>query len=1063
TLINTVPSAIAELVRMNALPDSLTTVALAGEALPDSLVEDIYRIGTVSKVYNLYGPTESGYSTWTLVPRGAPVTIGKPIAKEECYILDKNLNPLPIGVPGELYLAGGGLARGYFGRPDLTAERFVTNPFSTRPARMYKTGDLCRWLPTGDIEYLGRIDHQIKLRGFRIEPAEIEAALAKHPDVRQCLVLAREDEPGLKRLVAYVVTRDSEPVSDDTLSNHLRQSLPDYMVPSAFVLLQEFPLTPNGKIDRKALPAPERQNESLDQYVAPRDAVEERLAKIWAEVLHVHPVSATADFFALGGHSLLAAQVISRLRRDFDMQLPLKAIFECPTLEVLAARIQAAKHGFEIPPVVRVSRERPIPASFAQQRLWFLDQLEPENPVYNIPYTLEITGSLDAAALETSLARIAERQESLRTSFRTEAGEPVQVIHDSVQIPFRKIDLSTLDSTLRETEARGIIAEDANRSFDLTRAPLLRATLLRLSENKHYLLINIHHIVSDRWSMGVLSQELASLYQATIKATVAQLPDLPLQYADYTVWQRDWLRGAALDQQLEYWKEQLKDVPPLLELPTDRPRQATESFRGDVAYLSLPRELSDKLNHLSHKQGTTLFMTLLAGFQVLLSRYSGQDDVVVGTAIANRTNPDLENVIGFFLNTLPLRTRLEGDPSFTEILVRTKETALGAYAHQDVPFEKLVEELNPERNLSHSPLVQVFFVLQNAPMEGLRLPGLDLKHVPSGIKKVKGDMYLSMVETPAGLEGRLEYSTGLFDHSTAERMLDQFRVLLEAAVANPTLTLSQLPLLSVAERKRMLVDWNATQTDFPLDLSLIQHFEHQVERTPMSVAVVADDQRLSYDELNRRANQLAHRLKKMGVGPDTLVGVCMERSVEMVVALYGVLKSGGAYVPIDPEYPHQRVEFMLRDAGVPVLLTQERLLKTLPAHNGDVVCLDRDWGSLAGEKVSNPAGKISPDNLAYMIYTSGSTGQPKGALNTHRGICNRLLWMQQQYSLTVSDKVLQKTPFSFDVSVWEFFWPLMCGAQLVIAMPGGHRDPNYLARLIQEEGITVTHFVPSML
>jgi amino acid adenylation domain-containing protein/FkbH-like protein len=1063
TLINTVPSAIAELVRMNALPDSLTTVALAGEALPDSLVEDIYRIGTVSKVYNLYGPTESGYSTWTLVRRGAPVTIGKPIAKEECYILDKNLNPLPIGVPGELYLAGGGLARGYFGRPDLTAERFVTNPFSTRPARMYKTGDLCRWLPTGDIEYLGRMDHQIKLRGFRIEPAEIEAALAKHPDVRQCLVLAREDEPGLKRLVAYVVTRNSEPVSEDTLSNHLRQSLPDYMVPSAFVLLQEFPLTPNGKIDRKALPAPERQHESLDQYVAPRDAVEARLAAIWAEVLHVHPVSATADFFALGGHSLLAAQVISRLRRDFDMQLPLKAIFECPTLEVLAARIQAAKHGFEIPPLIRVSRERPIPASFAQQRLWFLDQLEPDNPVYNIPYTLEITGSLDAAALETSLARIAERQESLRTSFRTEAGEPVQVIHDSVQIPFRKIDLSTLDSGLRETEARRIIAEDANRSFDLTRAPLLRATLLRLSKNKHYLLINIHHIVSDRWSLGVLSQELASLYEATMKAAVPQIPALPLQYADYTVWQRDWLRGEALNQQLEYWKEQLKDVPPLLELPTDRPRQATESFRGDVAYLSLPRELSDKLNHLSHKQGTTLFMTLLAGFQVLLSRYSGQDDVVVGTAIANRTNPDLENVIGFFLNTLPLRTRLEGDPSFSEILVRTKETALGAYAHQDVPFEKLVEELNPERNLSHSPLVQVFFVLQNAPMEGLRLPGLDLKHVPSGIKTVKGDMYLSMVETPAGLEGRLEYSTDLFDHSTAERMLDQFRVLLEAAVANPTLTLSQLPLLSVAERKRMLVDWNATQTAFPLDLSLIQHFEQQVERTPLSVAVVADDQRLSYDELNRRANQLAHRLKKMGVGPDTLVGVCMERSVEMVVALYGVLKSGGAYVPIDPEYPHQRVEFMLRDAGVPVLLIQERLLKTLPAHKGDLVCPDRDWSSIAVEDVSNPAGKISPDNLAYMIYTSGSTGQPKGALNTNRGICNRLLWMQQQYGLTASDKVLQKTPFSFDVSVWEFFWPLMCGAQLVIATPGGHRDPNYLARLIQEEGITVTHFVPSML
>jgi amino acid adenylation domain-containing protein/FkbH-like protein len=1064
TLINTVPSAIAELVRMNALPEALKTVALAGEALPDSLVEEIYRTGTVARVYNLYGPTESGYSTWTLVPRGGRVTIGKPIANEQCYIVDRHLNLLPIGVPGELYLAGEGLARGYFGQPDLTAERFVPNPFSRKKnTRMYKTGDLCRWLPDGNIEYLGRLDHQVKLRGFRIELDEIEAVLAKHPGVRQCLVMAREDEPGLKRLVAYVVAREAEAAAEDGLVNHLKRSLPDFMVPSEFVVLEQFPLTPNGKIDRKSLPMPEYKKDSGESYIAPRSATEERVASIWAEVLHLEQVSADGDFFALGGHSLLAAQVISRLRQAFEIEIPLKAMFESPKLDILAARIQAAKHGLEIPSITRVSRERPLPASFAQQRLWFLDQLEPDNPVYNIPYTLRITGPINADAIEKSLNLIAQRHESLRTSFDTEADEPIQIIHGSVRVPFRKIDLLALDAGVREAEARRLIAEDANRAIGLTQAPLLRTMLLRLSDDEHYLLINIHHIISDRWSMGVLSQELASLYDAVIEGRAAELPDLPLQYADYSVWQREWLRGEVLERQLGYWKDKLKDAPTLLELPTDRPRQATESFRGEVAYASFPRELSDKLSQFGRQHGATLFMTLLAGFQALLSRYSGQDDVIVGTAIANRNQPELESLIGFFLNTLPLRTNLAGDPTFAEMVSRAKETALGAYAHQEIPFEKLVEELRPERSLSHSPLVQVFFVLQNAPMEALQLRGLQLKHVPSGLKTVKGDMYLSMHETPEGLEGRLEYSTDLFDASTAERLLEHFRVLLEAAAASPALKLSELPLLTAPEWKQIVVEWNDTRVEYARDLCLHQIIEQQVEKTPDAPALVFESERLSYRELNERANQLAHRLRKLGVGPEVLAGICSERSVEMVVGLLGVMKAGGAYVPLDPDYPRERLAMVLEDAAPAVLLTQERLLDALPEHQVPVICLDRDWQTLAGEPATNPPCVTHGKDQAYAIFTSGSTGKPKGVPNVHEGIVNRLLWMQHAYRLDASDRVMQKTPYSFDVSVWEFFWPLMTGACLAVARPEGHKDPNYLVDFIVQHKITTMHFVPSML
>ncbi|MBV9182199.1 MAG: amino acid adenylation domain-containing protein, partial [Acidobacteria bacterium] len=713
TLINTVPSAIAELVRMKAVPDAVKTINLAGEALPDSLVNEIYASTAVEKVYNLYGPTEdTTYSTYTLTRPNRHVTIGKPLPNTQAYVLDAQLNPRPIGVPGELYLAGEGLARGYYGRSDLTAERFVRNPFSSEVnARMYRTGDLCRWLADGNLEYLGRLDQQIKLRGFRIELGEIEGALASHAQVRQALVIAREDRPGEKRLVAYVVPQAGQSLSWSQLRTHLRQTLPDYMVPSALVELEALPLTANGKLDRNRLPAPAADSSPTSGRRQARTPREEILCAIWTEVLTWEEIGMDDNFFELGGHSLLATQVVSRIRQSLGLELPLRAVFEAPTIAGLADKLQQVETSIN-PPVAPnlkpVPRTQPPPLSYAQQRLWFLDQLHPNSPAYNIAYTLRISGTLDPEILSQSVLTLIARHETLRTSFFSQAEQPAQMIHDSVQLPLLQVDLSALPQSEQEEEARRTIAAEANRPFDLTEAPLLRITLIRLGDDEHYLLINIHHIISDRWSIGLICHELVAIYEATSQGAHVHLHNLGLQYADYAVWQREWLQGDPLETQLAYWRDKLRGAPSLLEFPTDRPRPAIESSRGDSIYVSLPPELTAKLKQLSRRHGSTLFMTLLAGFQAVLSRYCGSTDIVVGTAVANRNHPELEKIIGYFTNTLALRADLSGDPCFLKILDQVKETALGAYAHQDVPFEKIVEELNPERSLSYSPLVQIF-------------------------------------------------------------------------------------------------------------------------------------------------------------------------------------------------------------------------------------------------------------------------------------------------------------------------------------------------------------------
>jgi amino acid adenylation domain-containing protein len=1024
---------------------------------------------------NGYGPTENTTFTCCHPMRAGTqldrtVPIGRPVAQTQVYVLDADLQPVPVGVTGELYAGGDGLARAYVNRPELTAERFIPHPFSAEPGqRLYRTGDLARYRPDGTLEFLGRRDGQVKVRGFRIELGEVEAALTRHEGVGECVVVARAEE-GDKHLVGYVVAAaGAHAPSDGALRVHLKELLPDYMIPTSFVCLDALPLTPNGKVDRNALPAPDQTRPASGaEFVAPRTPVEELLAALWCQVLRVERVGIEDNFFEAGGHSLLATQLMARVSAAFRVELPLRTLFESPTVAGLAMEVEVAlRSGQNSPPPpapLRADRTKPIPLSFAQERLWFLEQFAPGSSVYHIPAAVRLEGRLDTSALELALRALAQRHESLRTSFRAATGgEPAQVVAEQPDFQLLRTDLRAWPASDREPEARRLAGDETQRPFDLARGPLWRALLLRLGDEEHVLLLTMHHIISDGWSMGVLVRELAALYASCAAGAPAPLPELPMQYADYAVWQREFLRGAELERQLAYWRKQLAGAPPVLDLPTDRPRPPAQSFRGRTQTFALSHELSAALQALSRREGVTLFMTLLAAFQTLLARYSGQEDLVVGTPIAGRQRLETEGLIGLFVNTLVLRARLSGAQSFRALLQQVREVTLGAYAHQDVPFERLVEELQPERQLNRAPLFQVLFVLQNMPAPSLELPGLRLSATPADGATAKFDLTLAMQEMGGRLVGALNYATDLFDDATAARLGTHFENLLRAVVAAPDQTLAALPLLAAGERQQLLGEWNDTRRDYALDGCVHELFEAQAARTPDADALVYEDERLTYAELDARANQLAHHLMSLGVGPEARVGVLLERSPEMVVALLGVLKAGGAYVPLDPEYPRERLVYMAEDAGLAVLLTQARLATELPPGATQVVCLDLEWAAIATQPTQAPGVSVSADNLAYVIYTSGSTGRPKGAMLQHRGVCNRLLWMQDEYHLTAADRVLQKTPFSFDVSVWEFFWPLMTGAQLVLARPGGHQDAAYLVALIVERGITVLHFVPSML
>ncbi|MFP2895292.1 amino acid adenylation domain-containing protein [Corallococcus sp. 4LFB] len=1014
-----------------------------------------------------YGPTEgtlftSCHRMTTPGDVGTAVPIGRPIGNTRVYVLDANGQPVPPGLIGELFAGGDGVARGYVGQPALTAERFVPDPFSGVPgARLYRTGDLARWREDGVLEFLGRADAQVKLRGYRIELGEVEAALLTHSPVASAVAVMREDVPGDQRLVAYVVPRDGQTVEIPLLRSHLQQRLPEYMVPSAFVGLDALPLTANAKVDRKALPPPESLRAPEVEYVAPRGETEQRLAAIWREVLRVERVGLHDNFFLLGGHSLLATQALSRIRTAFNVELPLRALFEAPTLLELAARLGAFAAS-DVPALRPTSRSGPLPLSFAQQRLWFLDQLEPGNASYNIPTALQLEGHVNADALQRALDALVERHESLRTVFRAGPEGAEQRILPRVSVPLERGSVSTaLPGSEQQREALRLATGEARRPFDLARGPLLRATLLDLEEARHVLLLTMHHIVSDGWSMGVLVRELAALYDAFTRGQPSPLPPLALQYADYSAWQRLWLQGEALDRQRAWWREQLSDVPVALELPTDKPRPATRSFRGAHRSFRMPA-LSARLKDFSQQQGATPFMVLLAVFHTLLHRYSGQDDIRVGTPIAGRGQTELEGLIGVFINTLVLRADLRGNPTFLQLLEQVRANALGAYAHQDVPFEKLVEDLNPQRDLSTSPLFQAMLVLQNAPMEALRLPGLHLRPLEVESHLSKFDLTLLLVDGPEGLVGTLEYATDLFEPATAERMVGHFGSLLEHALSAPTTRLGELALLTAVERRQLLVGWNDTRADFPRERTVNELIALQAARVPDAVAVEADDARLTYAQLDARANQLANHLRTLGVGPEVRVGLFLERTAEMVVALLGVLKAGGAYVPFDTTHPEERVAFMLADSGVAVVLTRRALVERLPPHAANTLCLDSDWDLIARQDSAAPVPSAGPEHLAYVLYTSGSTGRPKGALIDHRGVVNYLAWCARTYPGEGGLGAPVHSPLAFDLTVTSLLLPLARGQG--VRLVSEQDDVEGLAAALREHrGYALVKLTPSHL
>ena len=1058
-------------------------VLLGGEPINETTWQSLHRAKNIH-FYNVYGPTECTVDATIHSLRQAAIepTIGRPIANVTTYILDAQLNPVPVNVPGELHIGGAGVARGYLNRPELTAQKFIKNPFGT--GRLYKTGDLARYKANGTLEYLGRIDQQVKLRGFRIELGEIEALLLKQAAVQQAAVIVREEMPGDRQLVAYVVAKESVAVerADQQINQQinqqieqsleiasvrqaLQQQLPQYMVPSAFVLLAELPLTPNGKLDVRSLPAPEKENRTTE-LIKPRTLTEKLLAQIWRSILKCSEVGIHDTFFELGGHSLLAAQVISRIRLRMVLDVPLRRLFEHPTIAELAEFIDSAlaqpltgegeasrpQIKRALPAITPRKETTPPPLSFSQQRLWFLQQLDPADSRYHITWTQRLQGSLQVDALQRALQTIVERHEALRTYFVTVDGTAQQAIHTADDFALSLIDLSDTATETTEQTLTALLVQSARAPFNLATDLMLRAVLIRLDEQTHVLQVVIHHVATDGWSMAVFKRELSALYEAYGHQQKNPLPALPIQYGDFAAWQRQWLTGEVLASQLGYWKQQLQDAPGLLALPTDYPRPVQPSYQGARTTFTVSESLVRSLNGLSQQSNATLFMTLLAAFNTLLYRYTQQDDIVVGSPIANRDRPELEDLIGFFTNTLALRTDLSGQPNFIDLLKRVRQMSLDAYTHQNLPFEKLVEELQPDRSLSYSPLFQVLFVLQNESQSEQALSGLTCDPHPVENETAKFDLTLTLQVSKGALKGTFKYSTDLFEASTIERMVRHFQTLLTSIVAHPNQSIATLPMLASEEQHQLLSGWNNTQTaPWPYQ-SIQQMFESQVEQTPEAIALVYQEaeeaQRLTYRELNSRANQLAHYLRDQGVGPEGLVGLCVPRSLDMIVGLLGILKAGGAYVPLDPVLPQERLDYMLADSTADIVVTAQMLQTALSDYRS---CID------------NPICQTQSNNLAYVLYTSGSTGQPKGVAIEHGQLLNYTQGIVARLNLPKEASFATVSTLAADLGNTVIFAALAAGGCLHVISQERLMQPNLLAAYFNQHSIDCLKIVPSHL
>ncbi|MCH7345375.1 amino acid adenylation domain-containing protein [Pelomonas sp. CA6] len=1074
------PPAVLATLPPQARLEDLRLLVMAGEAAPQALVR---RFAPGRRLINGYGPTETTVCA-TLQPcvpgevdEGQDPPIGRPIPNKRVYVLDAQGRPAPIGVAGEICIGGTGIARGYLNRAELSAERFVPDPFAAEfaaagaGARMYRSGDLGRWRADGRLEFVGRIDQQVKLRGFRVELGEIEARLLRLAGVREAVVVAREDEPGEKRLVAYYVgggEADADAATPEALREQLAASLPEYMVPAAYVRLAALPLTPNGKLDRRALPVPEDASFGLRRYEAPRGERETAMAQAWGELLGLERVGRGDHFFELGGHSLLAVQLISRLRQRLGLEMELSTLFAHPLLKDFAAQADEAARrdpASAVPALRPMSRPARVPVSFAQQRLWFIAQLgEAASQAYHMTGGLRLRGRVDEAALRAALDRIVQRHEALRTHFERVEGQVLQCVAPQAGFSLASHDLrGTPDPQAAVAHWARI---EAQTPLDLGTRPLFRGRLLRLDEQTQVLLLTLHHIIADGWSMGVLARELGALYAAYARpgADLATdpLPPLPVQYADYALWQRDWLSGPVLRQQLDHWQRQLAGAPVCVTLPTDRPRPALQDFSGRSLGFALDRGLSDALKALSHRHGCTLFMTLLAGWAALCGRLAGQDEVVIGSPVANRGRAELEPLIGFFVNTLALRLGVAGAQSVAGLLAQVRETVLAAQKAQDLPFEQVVEALQPERSLAHAPVFQLMFAWQNLPAEPLQLPGLTLEELPEREdRSTPFELSLTLRESEAGIHGTLEYATALFDAASMERHLALLRRLLQGMVADDAQAVDRIAILDEVERHQLLQAWNDSDRPPPRAQGVHEMFEQQAALRPDATALVHQAHRLSYGDLNAEANRLAHYLRELGVAPDERVAVCLPRSPVLLVAILAVLKAGGAYVPLDPSSPPERRALMLRDCTPMALLTEQALLDGLQVPDGvQALALDvkrHRWASLSALNQDALLTGLRARHLAYVIYTSGSTGTPKGVMVEHRSLCNQVMALQQRYGLAPSDRVLQFAAASFDMSVEEIFGALCSGATLVLATPDWVSDAQGWCALARDAGLTVAN------
>ncbi|WP_414575248.1 amino acid adenylation domain-containing protein [Anabaena sp. CCY 9402-a] len=1012
-------------------------ILCGGEALDKSLAQQL--LSSAQEVWNLYGPTET--TIWSaaqkLIP-DEPVTIGHPIANTQFYILDQHLQPVPIGVPGELYIGGAGVARGYLNRPELTAEKFLlkTPPLCLfaptlreRQGRMrekkiiplYKTGDRARYLPDGTIEYLGRLDNQVKIRGFRIELGEIEALLSQYPQVQAAVVVVTEDTTEDKRLVAYIVSQNPE-ITD--LRQYLAKHLPDYMIPSQFITLDALPLTPNGKVDRRALPKPQFQTSS--QTIAPRTPTEELLLNIWQNILNLNSVGITDNFFTLGGHSLLVIRLVSQIQQVFGVDISLRKIFEKPTIAELATLINSSRLNTSLSNAipVRESTDK-ILLSFAQQRLWMLAQIEPENPSYNVAAALRLTGDVNVDILTQSLQEIIQRHEVLRASFLNVDGQWIAVIIPEININIPVVYLNFLPPSQQQKLVQQLAQEESQQPFNLEIIPLLRAKLLYLNTHEYILLLTMHHIITDGWSINVFAQEMASIYQAFSQGQPSPLTPLKIQYADFAAWQRS--QNDKFNYQLEYWRQQLESTPELLELPTDYPRPAIQTFRGQRYSFTISGELTEKIKHLGQETQTTLFMVMFSALSILLHRYSQQEKIVIGSPVANRHYPGTEGLIGFFVNTFALLISLEDNPTVAELLPRVREMVLSAYSHQDVPFEQVVEELELVRSLSYSPLFQVMLVVENAPTQPIEIPGLRWSPLEIDGGTAKFDITLMIAETDAGLQGKWEYNCDLFTETTIQHFTEHFQNILLGMTSEPSQNISDLPLMSGGELQQ-IISFGTSPTN-PITHCIQELFEQQVAKFGDEIAVICNHQKLTYSELNTKANQLAYHLKLLGIQPEIAVGICVHRSLDFIICILAILKAGCFYVPLDPTYPQERLAFLIEDAQIQVLLTQQQHIPQLP--DLPIFCFDTDTANLTQHPTTNPVNQTTPENLAYVMYTSGSTGVPKGVCIPHRGVV-RLVKDCNYINLSADETLLQAAPIAFDASTFEIWGALLNGSHLVI-------------------------------